>query len=277
MSDVTVIGLGSMGSALARALIAGRHEVTVWNRSLSKTNSLVELGALAAPSVAAAIAAAPIMIACVDNYASTRELLGQEKLAGKVLVQLSTGTPNEAREAKSWVQERGADYLDGAIMEYPSAIGSDKALILISGSKAAYVHAEACLRSLAGGLRYLGENIAGAAALDMALLSKTLGMLIGVVHGAHLCEVEGISVGLLASVLPVEEDSRAFAEKIESGAFAHPGATMKTWYGAIERIERQARDARINDEFPAFVARLVRLGLASGYGDEDVTALVKVL
>lgn len=40
MGDVTVIGLGLMGSALGRALIAGKHRVTVWNRSYAKAASL---------------------------------------------------------------------------------------------------------------------------------------------------------------------------------------------------------------------------------------------
>jgi 3-hydroxyisobutyrate dehydrogenase-like beta-hydroxyacid dehydrogenase len=45
MSDVTVIGLGAMGSAIAKAELQAGHTVTVWNRSPSKINLLVELGA----------------------------------------------------------------------------------------------------------------------------------------------------------------------------------------------------------------------------------------
>ena len=41
MSDVSVIGLGAMGSALARTLLRDGHRVTVWNRTSSKTESLV--------------------------------------------------------------------------------------------------------------------------------------------------------------------------------------------------------------------------------------------
>ena len=193
------------------------------------------------------------------------------------MIQLSTGTPNEAREAQEWARGRGADYLDGAIMEYPNGIGTESALLLMSGPQTAYARAENCLKSLAGGIRYLGENIAGAAALDMALLSKTLGMMIGVIHGSRICEAEGIDVEALASVLPQNEDSRFFAEIIHRGSFADPGATMKTWYGALQRIERQARDAGINGDVPAFIASLFKRGLDAGYGYEDMTALIKVL
>ena len=45
MSDITVIGLGSMGSALARALVKAEHSVTVWNRSLEQMDCIIALGA----------------------------------------------------------------------------------------------------------------------------------------------------------------------------------------------------------------------------------------
>jgi 3-hydroxyisobutyrate dehydrogenase-like beta-hydroxyacid dehydrogenase len=44
-------------------------------------------------------------------------------LASRMLVELSTGTPQDARDAEAWARERGADYLDGAIIATPSQIG----------------------------------------------------------------------------------------------------------------------------------------------------------
>ena len=51
MSDISVIGLGAMGSALARALVKAGHGVTVWNRSRQKMEPLVGLGAVVKPCV----------------------------------------------------------------------------------------------------------------------------------------------------------------------------------------------------------------------------------
>ena len=77
MSEVTVIGLGNMGAALARALLGNGREVTIWNRSPEKAASLVEKGAVLAPSAAAAIAASPIIIVCVTNYAAANHILDE--------------------------------------------------------------------------------------------------------------------------------------------------------------------------------------------------------
>ena len=104
MADVTVLGLGTMGSALARALVAARHQTTVWNRNPAKVTPLVHQGALPAETVRQAISGSPLIIVCVDSYATTRALLLEDdvsaSLSGRTVVQLSTGSPREAEKRK---------------------------------------------------------------------------------------------------------------------------------------------------------------------------------
>jgi 3-hydroxyisobutyrate dehydrogenase-like beta-hydroxyacid dehydrogenase len=71
MSDISTLGLGLMGSALARAFVNARRSVTVWNRSGAKAQALVQLGATAANSVSAAVAASPVALICIDSYQTT--------------------------------------------------------------------------------------------------------------------------------------------------------------------------------------------------------------
>lgn len=75
MSDVAVIGLGRMGSALAKALVSSGKRVTVWNRSQGKTDALVRIGALEAETPAAAIASSSTLIVCLSDYAATSIVL----------------------------------------------------------------------------------------------------------------------------------------------------------------------------------------------------------
>jgi 3-hydroxyisobutyrate dehydrogenase-like beta-hydroxyacid dehydrogenase len=123
MNHVSVIGLGAMGSALARALLGAGHSVTVWNRTASSMGPLVALGANDATSVADAVQASSMVLVCVDNYSVTRSLLDigdvTPHLSGRTLIQLSTGTPREARESEGWASKHGAGYLDGAILGLP--------------------------------------------------------------------------------------------------------------------------------------------------------------
>ena len=110
MSKVTVIGLGRMGAALASAMHAAKHDLTVWNRSAARMRRFAERGVTAAGDAAAAVAASPVVVICIDNYTVTNELLGSADiaplLAGRTIVQLSTGTPREAQEASQWMAAR---------------------------------------------------------------------------------------------------------------------------------------------------------------------------
>ena len=94
MSDISALGLGLMGSALARSLVGGGNSVTVWNRSPARMQPLVDMGAAPAASVAAAVEASPVVLVNIDDYPATRALFEAadvvENLSGRVVVQLST-------------------------------------------------------------------------------------------------------------------------------------------------------------------------------------------
>ena len=70
--NVTVIGLGSMGKALAGAFLQAGHRTTVWNRTPEKAGPLVARGAVLAPTVHAAVAASPLVITCLTGFDETR-------------------------------------------------------------------------------------------------------------------------------------------------------------------------------------------------------------
>ncbi len=281
MSDISVLGLGLMGSALARALQQGGHTLTVWNRSPAKMQSFIEDGATGASDVVEAVTASPVILVCVDNYSVTQSILGAEYvvsyLSGRTVIQLSTGTPQEARDSIAWMEDRGTAYIDGAILAGPDNLGTAGAQILFAGPAATFAQVEPLVRSLCGNIRYLGENIGAAATLDLAWLSRHFGMILGVAHGARLCESEDVGVDLYATIIPEGEYARELAETIHTSAYANPNATLCVWEAVLRRIQRQALDAEINNEIPEFMSGLFKRAIAAGYGEEDVAALVKVL
>ncbi|WP_438028297.1 NAD(P)-dependent oxidoreductase [Sorangium sp. So ce233] len=286
MSDVSVIGLGSMGIALARALLRKGFRVTVWNRTSAKAEPLVAEGAALAPSALAAVQASAVVIVCVTDYQATYRVLEAKEvtsaLAGKVLVQLSTGSPDEARGAEAWAKQRGVDYLDGAILATPRQVATPECTILAAGSETAFGMSKALLESMAGTVTYLGQRVGVASGLDLAFGSYLFAALMGFYHGARICEVEGLPVAdfgaMAASIAPaigqmVKHDS----DTIQAGSYENPEATMELCAHASELLLRQARESRLNAELPSFLLGLFRKGVASGYGNESTAALIKVL
>jgi 3-hydroxyisobutyrate dehydrogenase-like beta-hydroxyacid dehydrogenase len=281
VSDISTLGLGLMGSALARALIGGGHKVTVWNRSPGKAETLIEMGAAGAASIAAALEASTVILVCVDNYQTTRAMFQSAEIAGKlpgrIIVELSTGTPKEAREAKAWFVDQGARYLDGAILCGTAAIGTPRALLLYAGDRQAFEQCQPLLASLGEDTRFVGEAVATAAALDFAWLSRICAEYTGLYHGAAICQSEGVDLDLYSSVFPQNDSAHFWLEPVKKNDFANATAPVCVWNAAVRRIGIQAKDAGISSEVPDLVADILDRAEAAGYGMERVAAMVKVL
>jgi 3-hydroxyisobutyrate dehydrogenase-like beta-hydroxyacid dehydrogenase len=191
---LTVIGLGAMGARIAEVLLAAGHPTTVWNRTPGRADALVEQGAVRAGGVADAVAASPLVLVCVLDYAAAREILEPVagELAGRTLVHLSTGTPRQAREMAAWAAEHGIDYVDSGMMATPTMIGKDGARFLYSGSQAAFDRYRSSLELL-GTAEFFGEDAGLASLYDLALLSSMYAMFGGFFHGAALVGTAGVS------------------------------------------------------------------------------------
>lgn len=274
-----------MGSAIANAFIDRGHDVCVWNRSADKMQAFQASATQCAANAAEAVSAASLCVICIDDYAATRELIEQQSLheviGGKTLLQVSTGTPREARELESWALAQNARYLDGAILAYPREIGHD-ALIALAGAESTFAAQQDLLGALSSDLRYLGEAVGAAAALDVALLSYYVCTHLGLIHGALVCESEGLSPAVLAdtivdSVPSDVEEIRHLGQALETGNFENPGASIGVYSGVLDRILQQAHDASINAEIAAFANKLYKRGMAAGFADQEVVALIKLL
>ena len=156
MNDVTVIGLGAMGSAIANAFLNASYDVTVWNRSPLKMEPFRHSGAQYSESAAEACAASPVVVICIDDYAATWKLFEDQQvenaLRGKTVIQFSTGTPKEARATEAGAKLHNTRYLDGALLAYPREIGQD-AIVVISGNEDTYTELKRLLAALSTNVR----------------------------------------------------------------------------------------------------------------------------
>jgi 3-hydroxyisobutyrate dehydrogenase-like beta-hydroxyacid dehydrogenase len=281
MSEVTVIGLGNMGSALARAFVKSGYSMTIWNRSAEKAGPLVEQGAVLAPGVAAAVEASPVVILCVTNPAAAQQILSQceDRIRGKLLVQFTTSTPQEARAGEDWAQQHAAEYLQAAITGSPSSIGTPDAHILISGAEDVFHKAEPLLRILASQLDYKGAAIGLAPAWDFVMIMHYYGMFLSLFHSVQICQAEGIPLEQFIKLLESQGQGyeKWLVENIQSGNYQDTSAPLELWAGAIQRIAQHARESGIDAGFPAFAAALFEKAMSAGYGRQEVSAVFKVL
>lgn len=284
MSDVTLIGLGLMGQALGKALLKDGHRLTVWNRTPARAETLVREGAVQAADIRGAVSASPIVVVCVLDYPASHAILDEvaSALAGKVLVQLTTGTPLEAQEEEGWARGLGCDYLDGALLAVPSQIGRPDTPIFLSGAERAYTKAEPVLRAMGGNLQYMGAPVGRAAAWDIATLCTMFGAMFGFLHGVRVCETEGLGVGafgnMVGQIAPViGEMIRGQGQAIQAEDYANPESTMALCAAAGTLFLRQAKEAGIDTGFPTFADGLFRRAMSAGLGEEKFAAMIKIL
>ena len=197
--SVTVLGLGNMGAAIAHTFINQGYDTVVWNRNAEKCKPLVQAGAAAAETFGEAIAASRTIVICLLNNTAVDAVLRQVggAVAGKVFINLTSGTPAQARAFAEWTEKHNAFYIDGKILADPLDIGTAKAQLLFSGKSTVFDAQYSLLENL-GAITYYGDD-AGAAAVDfLAQVAIGYEFLMGFLHTLQLVHQEGVDLAAFA-------------------------------------------------------------------------------
>ena len=284
MSDVSVIGLGDMGSALARTLLENGYSVTVWNRSTAKSEPLAQAGAVVATTAAEAIAASPATVTCIASHDATIELLQncQDSLQGKTIIELSTGGAAEAEKLSGLLTESGADWMIGIINAYPTAIGKSDTVLLTVATEEVWERWKPVVTTLGGGSLRVGGEAGMLAVLFAALFTTRQGFMFGMIYGGLVCQKAGISLETFANQVPVSlgvlpSYHKYFADTAPSGNFDNPPATMQTYFAALDDALSTFKDVGAPAELPQLFTDLAKKGIDAGLNDKALTALVELM
>lgn len=284
-TPVTVIGLGPMGQAMVRGLLAAGHPVTVWNRTSSRAEGVVADGARLAASPADAVAAGDLVILSLTDYQAMWDVLGDATaaLAGRTLANLSSDTPDKTRDAARWARSHSASFLTGGVMVPPHMVGTDLAYVYYSGDVEAFDAHRTTLAHI-GEPRFLGDDPARAQLMYQAHLDVFLTTLSGFVHATALVGSAGITaeeflpeVMRLFHAIPdmiAEDGVAALGARIDAGE--HPGEVGNSvMMGATaDHIEAASRSAGIDTALPRAVQAHYHRAISDGHGAEAWTRII---
>jgi 3-hydroxyisobutyrate dehydrogenase-like beta-hydroxyacid dehydrogenase len=284
-APVTVVGLGPMGAALAGAFLNHGHPITVWNRSRGKADNLVAQGAHWATTVTDAVTASTVIVVCVKDYETMYAILepAAGALAGRVVVNLNSGTPEQARAATAWATERGIEYLDGAIMVPPPLIGLPGSVLLYSGPEAVFAANQPTLTSV-GSATYLGTDPGLAVLYNTALLGLMYSTLNGFLHAAALVGTAQVGASTFAEVaidwfLPsvVGEILETEAPAIDKGHYPGELGSMQMNLTALDHIVRTSVEQGVDIEIPSHNKEIVDRAITAGFGANNYMAVIELL
>lgn len=280
-SSVALLGLGTMGSALARALIAAGIRPTLWNRSPERRAPFAGSANLAETIVEAA-ESSDLVIACLINYGATWESLDRpeviQALKGKALVQLATGLPADATGLAEWAGRHGIHYLDGRICCFPATIGRADAVIYYGGDAAIFDAHVSTLRALAGKSIYAGADVTNPTMLDCAFLSYCFAAPMAMLHGAAICEAAGLDPKLFFEALPafsgdVNRRSDSFRQAIRARDYSNVQSALQTDLAGARMWLACSSELGVEPAFAKALHDVMKMAVDQGKGALDTAAL----
>lgn len=245
------LGTGRMGAAMAGRLVDAGNDVTVWNRTASKTDALAEAGAKVASSVAD-LADADIVFVMVSTPADLRHVvLGEGGLLSgdrlpRIVVDSSTVDVATSKDVRNALVGRGVGFIAAPISGNPHVVAEGEAVIAASGPRDQFESVEAYLRQIAKDAVWVADD-------EQARLVK-------ICHNLYL----GILVQALSEVTVLAEKSG-----VDRGAFLRflNGTVLATPW-----VQKRTPDLIAADWTPTFTTELLRkdfdLGLAAARSEE---------
>ncbi|AFM17701.1 beta-hydroxyacid dehydrogenase, 3-hydroxyisobutyrate dehydrogenase [Mycolicibacterium chubuense NBB4] len=136
---VTVLGTGAMGAGMAKSLLREGFDVTVWNRTVARSEPLADDGAMVALDPVAAVAEADVVLAMLFDAAATLDVMASalpHMQADAVFVQCATVGVEGAAQTASAAAEHGVHFLDCPVLGTKAPAEQGKLVMLASGDPA---------------------------------------------------------------------------------------------------------------------------------------------
>ncbi|MFF5208315.1 NAD(P)-dependent oxidoreductase [Streptosporangium sp. NPDC000396] len=280
---VTVIGLGPMGQAMADAFLDKGYRVTVWNRTPSRADALVERGALLAGSVEEALRANELVILSLTDYDAMYAVLepASHALSGRVLVNLSSDTPDKTRAGARWIIEHGGVHLTGGVTVPPSGIGQPESSTFYSGPREPFEAHRPTLEALTG-TDFRGEDP------GLAALYYQIGMvmfwtsMLSYWQAIALADANGLTA---ADILPHATETMAtmpnflsfYAARIDADEHGGDVDRLAMGMASVEHVLHTNADAGVDTALPAVLVDLFRRGMDAGHAVDSFSSLVKLM
>jgi 3-hydroxyisobutyrate dehydrogenase len=160
---IGVCGTGRMGSSIAQRLISVGHEVGVWNRNPAKTKPLVDAGAKLFASPAELVEGCEATVVMLLNDAAIEAVyhapsgILKAKLAGKLVIDMSTVRPDTMKSAGTSALQGGAAFVECPVGGSTAPAKEGKLLGLVGGTKADVARAMPILEQLCRRIEHVGE------------------------------------------------------------------------------------------------------------------------
>jgi 3-hydroxyisobutyrate dehydrogenase-like beta-hydroxyacid dehydrogenase len=274
-----------MGGRMASRLLAAGHSVTGYNRTASKAQWLVEKGLTLAPSPRAVCEAADTIFVMVANTESLRAVAwGDDGLLaglspGKIVIDMSTVSPDVSRQLAEAVRATGGDMVDAPVSGSVITLEQGRLSVMVGGRKDTFEAIKPLLLDVGPKVTHVGAN-GLALAMKIATNLSLAVQMTAFSEGVLLAEKSGIPRAVAVDVLlnsviasPMVQYRGPMVLNPPAEAWFSCTMMQKDMTLALE----MGKTLGVSLPTTALVNQLLTAARATGLADEDFAMLFKVL
>ena len=281
------VGLGTMGMPILEHLLAGGHDVVVFDVAEAAMRQAQQLGATPGRSVANAAHGAEVVFASVTNQVVLEEiLLGPEGLLelmppGSVIVDLGTTAAPKCREFAAAAAEKSIGFLDAPLSGSGPWAKSGKLAVMVGGDKAAFERCRPLLElfGAADKIFYLGESGSGQTAKLCHQLAF-MGTLVGLAEAMALGERAGLTKSRVLEVIGACVSPRHVVDflqpVVESEAYRQTDGGLAIFHKDLKAVLAMAQDLNFSAPLAETLFGYYEQALAAGRGDLNAFGAIQL-
>ncbi len=276
---VAMIGLGLLGAALCERLLGAGYDVVVWNRTREKADPFIERGARWSDNPLAECDRAVICLYTTDVVEQVLAQMDSGLRRGQVLIDTTTGDPEQTIPLAQRLAERGVEYLESPIAASSEQTRQGQAMAIVAGSETAFAACDDVFDAIAGKTFFLGPW--GSAAKFKLVNNLMLGLeRVALAEGLVFAKAIGLNP---ANTLDVLKQGNAYSvvmdvkgQKMLDGDFTLQ-AKLSQHAKDVRIILQEAARTGLTLPLSKLHLELLEKGEAAGLGELDNCVIIRVI
>jgi 3-hydroxyisobutyrate dehydrogenase-like beta-hydroxyacid dehydrogenase len=276
---VGMIGLGLLGTALCERLLDAGYHVVVYNRTREKADPLIARGARWSDNPLAECDRAVICLYTTEIVEDVLRRMDAGLRDGQILIDTTTGDPNQTTALAERLAKRGVDYLESPIAASSEQTRRGEAMAIVAGSETAFAACRDLFDALAGKTFHVGPW--GSAAKVKLVNNLMLGLeRVALAEGLVFAKAVGLDPAKTLAVLR-EGNAYSVVMDVKGRKMIEGDFTLQA------KLSQHAKDVRIILEEAARTGislplsklhlQLLEQGEAAGLGELDNSVIIRVI
>ena len=273
-----------MGQPMVLRLLEANHSVTVYNRTKSKLQPLIEAGAQTVDSAAEVIQQADCVILMLSDAAAIEATIlsntAKDYLGNRTIIQMGTIAPTESQSIRDAIVKAGGEYLEAPVLGSIPQVKTGELLVMVGSIKAQFDRYSELLKCYSPEPMYVGE-VGTASAMKLALNQLIAGLTSTFALSLSFVQQQGVNVEQFMDVVRQSAlYAPTFDKKLERMCdrnFENPNFPTKHLLKDTNLFLTQAAELGLNTKSLEGIKQIIETAIAQGLAEKDYSAIYSAI